>query len=73
MRDTAGPEGVRLLMSDGTRVPCRCRFIGRDKDGLDVWVAEPVEPRAFEGPIKVEVDVMPGESALIFDIALVPH
>lgn len=67
MRSTAGPEGVRLHLDDGTRVPCRCRFIGYDEEGLAVWVAEPIEARPFlkVGVIKLEVDVMPGESALI--------
>lgn len=67
VEDAAGPQGVRLHLDDGTRVPCRCRFIGYDEEGLAVWVAEPIEARPFPRvrTAILEVDVMPGESALI--------
>lgn len=65
MSGPEAPEGVSLHLSDGTKVPCRCDYVGRDADGLAVWVAEPIEPRVFEArPVGLAVDVMPGETAL---------
>lgn len=68
------PQGVSLHLADGTRVPCRCRYIGMDEEGLAVWVAEPIEPRVFETPpVGLAVDVMPGETALHVGLIAYQH
>lgn len=36
-KDPKPPEGVRVVMSDGTEVPVDCVYVGLDDEGLHRW------------------------------------
>ena len=64
------PEGVRLVLADGARVPCGVlRDPGQDKDGCAMWVAVPIEEPAGR-PVGVEADVIPGRAMLSVRVEL---
>ncbi|WP_370943965.1 hypothetical protein AB5J62_33330 [Amycolatopsis sp. cg5] len=60
------PEGVRLLLDDGTEIPCRCAYEGVLGNGQVLWSATPetgesVPAARLDG---VEVDDLPASAVL---------
>lgn len=55
------PRDVRIIMSDGTEVPCRCVFERLDDDGFAFWLAVPEtdEPVQADRIRHVEVGELP--------------
>lgn len=39
------PTNVRLVLTDGTRLPCRTTYLGLDDKHCHIWLATPIEDR----------------------------
>lgn len=62
------PQGVALVAHDGTRLPCRLAFQGRNAEGFNVWLAVPREPRPGVVVVEVWAETLPPLTAIT-----VPH
>jgi hypothetical protein len=66
MTDLDPPQGVRLVLADGTEVPCQVAYLG-DRE----W--EIVLPGDFEDAtiVQVRIAVLPGKTSLRLPTGLV--
>lgn len=64
---TSPPRGVRLVLPDGTEVPCDVlREPDEDRDGCTAWIAVPQVPGVLlEHGCHLRADVLPAKTALI--------
>ncbi|MGH3402007.1 MAG: hypothetical protein ACRDRJ_05720 [Streptosporangiaceae bacterium] len=68
MERAPAPEGVRLILVDGTRVPCGVlRDRDLDRDGLAAWAIVPLEDW-HEAPVGVEADMVPARTTMVLRI-----
>jgi hypothetical protein len=70
-REDVAPEGVRLVLNDGTVIRCGVlRDPDADHDGLTAWAAVPMEPVTAKGVLLnggyLQVDVLPARTVLDF-------
>jgi hypothetical protein len=58
------PLNVRVLLNDGTAIPCEVVYEGLDAEGAHQWIAQvPIDPET-QWPERVQMDRLPARTGV---------
>lgn len=63
MTAPAPPEGVRIVLRDGTEVPCEVYYLGPDQHGIHLWMVTAAVP--FDQIAQIRCEVFPARTAFV--------
>jgi hypothetical protein len=65
--DPEAPEGVRIVLADGSEIPCDVlRDPEQDHDGMAVWVVVPQQSWTPQDGDLLKMAVLPAHTSLVF-------